>query len=129
MNMNLDFIMEMYIPVVMAACLVLGFILKKWVPGDNKWIPTILVLAGAVLGCVANAGITLEYIVAGAVTGLASTGLHQVFKQLLGIDTAESTDDKLIDEAAAEALIQADMDAAGKKHEEAVEAEADKAEG
>ena len=91
--MNLDFITEMFIPVVMAACLVVGFILKKWVPGDNKWIPTILVIFGAALGCVANAGVALEYIVAGAVTGLASTGLHQVFKQLLGLDTSESTED------------------------------------
>ena len=82
-KMNLDFIIEMYIPLVMAACLVVGFILKKWCPADNKWIPTILVILGAVLGCAAGGGISLAYIVAGAVTGLASTGLHQVFKQLV----------------------------------------------
>ena len=81
--MNLDFIFEMYIPLVMAACLVVGFILKKWCPADNKWIPTILVILGAVLGCVAGGEISLGNIVAGAVTGLASTGLHQVFKQLV----------------------------------------------
>lgn len=127
--MNLDFITEMFIPVVMAACLVVGFILKKWVPGDNKWIPTILVIFGAALGCVANAGVTLEYIVDGAVTGLASTGLHQVFKQLLGIDASESTDDKLIDETEAEALIQADMGATAKESEEAEKAAAEKSEG
>lgn len=82
-KMNLDFIIEMYIPLVMAACLVVGFILKKWCPADNKWIPTILVILGAVLGCVAGGEISLGNIVAGAVTGLASTGLHQVFKQLV----------------------------------------------
>ena len=81
--MNLDFIIEMYIPLVMTACLVVGFILKKWCPADNKWIPTILVILGAVLGCVAGGEISLGNIVAGAVTGLASTGLHQVFKQLV----------------------------------------------
>lgn len=81
--MNLEFITEMYVPIVMAACLVVGYVLKKWCPGDNKWIPTILVGLGAVLGCVASGGIALTYIVAGAVTGLASTGLHQVFKQLI----------------------------------------------
>ena len=80
--MDLNFITEMYIPVVMAACLVAGFILKKWVPADNKWIPTIVTVLGAVLGCIAL-GVSLEAIVAGAVTGLASTGLHQVFKQLI----------------------------------------------
>lgn len=81
--MSMDFILEMYIPLVMVACLVVGYILKKWCPADNKWIPTILVCLGAVLGCIASGGITLTYIVAGAVTGLASTGLHQVFKQLV----------------------------------------------
>lgn len=123
--MSLNFINEMYIPVVMAACLVLGFILKKWVPGDNKWIPTILVFVGAALGCVANAGVSLEFIVAGAVTGLASTGLHQVFKQLIGLET--STGGTTINDDAVETKLQADMDAAKKENEEAVEADADKA--
>lgn len=81
--MSLEFITEMYMPIVMAACLVVGYVLKKWCPTDNKWIPTILVGMGAMLGCIASGGITLTYIVAGAVTGLASTGLHQVFKQLI----------------------------------------------
>lgn len=95
--MNLEFITAMFIPVVMAACLVLGVIIKKWIPTDNKWIPTILVIVGAVLACVANAGVTLEYIVAGAVTGLASTGLHQVFKQLIGIDmTVDAATEKAL---------------------------------
>ena len=87
--MNLDFIIEMYIPIVMAACLVVGFILKKWAPGDNKWIPTILGVLGAALGCIANSEISLVATVAGAVTGLASTGLHQVFKQLIVPGTSE----------------------------------------
>ena len=121
--MSLDYIIELYIPVVMAACLVLGFILKKWCPADNKWIPTILVIVGAALACVANSGITLDFIVSGAVTGLASTGLHQAFKQLLKLEVSESADDNCIDEEAAEALIQADFDSAMKEDEEASEAE------
>lgn len=122
--MDLNFIVDMYIPVVMAACLVLGFVLKRWCPTDNKWIPTILVAVGAVLGCVANTGITLEYIVAGAVTGLASTGLHQAFKQLIGVGKTESDEGACMIEEAAEALIQAEMDAAEKEHEAAVESDA-----
>ena len=125
--MNLEFIMDMYIPVVMIACLVLGFILKKWYPLDNKWIPTILVAVGAVLGCVANGGIILDGVVAGAVTGLASTGLHQAFKQLLKLDAPESTEQSCVDRETAEALVQADMDAAEKERAEAEESE--KAEG
>ncbi|MCI9598301.1 MAG: hypothetical protein HFE75_13590, partial [Firmicutes bacterium] len=112
---------------VLAACLVIGFVLKRWCPTDNKWIPTILVVVGAVLGCVANGGITLDGVVAGAVTGLASTGLHQAFKQLLKLDAPESTEQSCVDRETAEALVQADMDAAEKERAEAEESE--KAEG
>ena len=101
--MSLEFIMELYMPVVLAACLVIGFVLKRWCPTDNKWIPTILVVVGAVLGCVVNGGISLESIVAGAVTALASTGLHQAFKQLLKLDTPESTEATRMDRETAEA--------------------------
>lgn len=125
--MSLEFIMELYMPVVLAACLVIGFVLKRWCPTDNKWIPTILVVVGAVLGCVANGGITLDGVVAGAVTGLASTGLHQAFKQLLKLDAPESTEQSCVDRETVESLIQADMAAAAKENPEAVET--DQAEG
>ncbi len=127
MSMNLDFIAELYIPVVLIACLVIGVVLKKWYPLDNKWIPTILVVVGAVLGCVANGGISLDSVVAGMVTGLASTGLHQAFKQLLKLDVPESTESTCLDRKTAESLIQADMDAAQKEHVEALDT--DQAEG
>lgn len=74
----------MYIPLVVIACLVIGYVMKKWISDvDNRWIPTVCCTAGAVLACVAENGISLPIIVAGAVSGLASTGLHQAFKQLV----------------------------------------------
>ena len=109
--MNLNFITDLFIPVVMVICLVVGVLLKKLLPMDNKFIPAILAALGAVLACI-NGGISLETIAAGLVTGLASTGLHQVFKQLLGIDTAESTEDSCINKEEANTLIEADIDAA-----------------
>ena len=73
----------MYVPIIMVACLIVGFIVKKWIHDvEDKWIPTIVTILGAVLGFVIN-GASIEAIVAGAVTGLASTGLHQLFKQLI----------------------------------------------
>lgn len=69
------------IPEVLALCLVLGFIVKKWIKDvDNKWIPTIVALVGAVTAVILN-GLTVGAIVGGAVSGLASTGLHQMVKQ------------------------------------------------
>lgn len=81
--MTLTEIQQYFIPIVMMACLVLGYVLKTWLPTDNKWIPTILTIVGAVLGCIAMHDITLAAIVEGAVSGLASTGLHQAFKQII----------------------------------------------
>lgn len=81
--MDISFIAEMYVPIILVACLVVGFVVKKWIHDvENKWIPTIVTILGAVLGVLIN-GFTLEAVVAGAVTGLASTGLHQLFKQLI----------------------------------------------
>ena len=56
----------------------------KWLEAvSNQYIPSILAILGAVLGCVAVGAVSLESIVYGAVTGLASTGLHQVFSQII----------------------------------------------
>lgn len=81
--MNLEFIIDMYIPVVMVICLCLGFCLKRFAPTDNKWIPLILMIVGGVLACAYSKDIAIDHIAAGMVTGLASVGLHQVFKQLI----------------------------------------------
>ena len=91
--MDLSFIQEMYIPIVLVICLCIGYVFKKWMPGDNKWIPTIMLVIGAVLGCIATKGISLEAIGAGAFTGLASTGLHQLFTQLIMKDGEEKEDE------------------------------------
>lgn len=82
-------IFETYlIPEIVTLCLILGFILKHWVKDvDNKWIPTIACIVGMVAGLAMNWGamtdITagLNAAVSGALSGLASTGLHQMFKQ------------------------------------------------
>jgi hypothetical protein len=75
---------EMYIPIVMVICLCVGYIIKHWITDiDNKLIPTLMGILGAVLACVSGGGITLDLIASGLITGLASTGMHQVFKNLI----------------------------------------------
>ena len=77
--MNIDF--ETYlIPIITVGCLCVGFVLKKWLPTDDKWIPTILLILGAVSGAILF-GLDYEVIVKGMLSGLASVGLHQVFYQ------------------------------------------------
>ncbi len=70
-------------PIIMLACLLVGFIVKKWVNDvDNKFIPTIVFVLGVVLGFVMG-GFSVESFVTGGISGLASTGLHQLFKSFI----------------------------------------------
>ena len=86
--MDLKFITENFVPVIVVACVLVGYIIKvtpSFAKIANNYIPLIVTVLGAILGVLTN-GMTLEAIVYGAVSGLASTGLHQVFTQLLNID-------------------------------------------
>lgn len=81
--MTIDF--ENYlIPVIMIGCLCVGFVMKKWLPTDDKWIPTVLLILGALSGLILF-GFDYEGIVKGMLSGLASVGVHQLFKQQLKI--------------------------------------------
>lgn len=69
---------------IVGICLCVGFVIKKWVKDvDNKYIPTIVALLGLILSVVTN-GLSLEFILSGMLSGLASTGLHQAFTQFIG---------------------------------------------
>jgi hypothetical protein len=71
------------IPEVTILCLLIGFVIKMWVADvDNKWIPTIVAVVGVAAAVLMNLdNITIAVIVSGGLSGLASTGLHQMFKQ------------------------------------------------
>lgn len=86
MDMNLSFITDNYISIVVLACLIVGYCIKHIPQLDkisNQYIPTIMAILGAVLACVSNGNINLDIIVYGAISGLASTGLHQAFKAII----------------------------------------------
>ena len=74
-----------FVLVVMVACLVVGYIIKhatflKWIPNDD--IPVALAILGAIVNTIIG-GLSINSIVYGALMGLASTGLHQAFKQFI----------------------------------------------
>jgi hypothetical protein len=81
----MEFLSEYMIPVVLGMCLVVGYVIKKWVNDvDNKYIPTIVTVLGAVLAVWFNSWVvTPEIILSGLITGLASTGMHQLFTQFI----------------------------------------------
>lgn len=83
---------QYFVAVVMLGCLVVGYIIKNslnFIP--NKFIPTILAVLGATLNAFVS-GLSLESIVYGAVMGLASTGMHQAFKQFIENTKTEETE-------------------------------------
>ena len=81
--MDFTILADYFVLVVVVACLIVGYIIKTaldFVP--SKYIPTILAVLGAVLNPVVS-GLSLESVVYGALMGLASTGMHQAFKQFI----------------------------------------------
>lgn len=82
--MDLSFFSNYTVVVIVGICLITGYIAKKWVKDlDNKYIPTMVALLGVALNIWIAGGISPEVILAGAFSGLASTGLHQAFKQII----------------------------------------------
>lgn len=84
--MDLSFVTDYYMPLVLVACLIVGYCIKHisaLSKSLKEYIPTILAVLGGILACVSEQNITFSLVVSGAFTGLASTGLHQAFKQLI----------------------------------------------
>lgn len=82
----MEFLNEYSVPVIVGICLCIGFILKNLVATDkiNKFIPLIVAVIGVVVNAWLNTWtITPEILLSGMFSGLASTGMHQLFKQFI----------------------------------------------
>lgn len=88
--MNIEFLDGLIMPIITAACLCIGFVMKKWMPTDDKWIPTVLCFIGAISGLILF-GVDYEGVVKGMVSGLAAVGFHQLFKQHMKLDNTQTT--------------------------------------
>lgn len=89
--MDLVFLKDFSIPLIVGICMCLGYILKKWVKDvDNKLIPTALAVVGLIVNLwMNNFTITPEIVLGGLVSGLASTGLYETFRNLIEKKTKE----------------------------------------
>ena len=102
--MDMTTITQYFVPQIVAFCLCVGFVMKRWLPMDNKWIPTALFIIGIICG-IATTGMTFDGVVFGAVSGLASVGLNQSFQQALGLNVRpniETTEEEVQDYELAE---------------------------
>lgn len=83
--MDINFLADYMIPVIMGICLCTGYIVKHWVAdADNRIIPTLCAALGVVLAVWMHwPAVTPEVLLQGMASGLASTGLHQAVRQAL----------------------------------------------
>ena len=69
---------------IVGGALIFGYILNNYINMDNKHIPLIMAITGILISVAINGYIDFEQtILVGSLSGLASTGLHQVFHQYI----------------------------------------------
>nr|DAL62416.1 MAG TPA_asm: holin [Caudoviricetes sp.] len=83
--MDLSFLTNFTVPIIVGICLCIGYVLKNIVTTDavNKYIPAIMGALGVILNIWMNMTFTPEILLGGLVSGLASTGLYEAFKNFL----------------------------------------------
>lgn len=83
---DMEFLNDYLVLIVVGICLCVGYVLKNWIKDvDNKFIPLIMAVLGIVINVWLNGfAFTPEILLAGMISGLASTGMHQLFKQFIG---------------------------------------------
>ena len=82
---DLSFLTNFTVPIIVGICLCIGYVLKNIVTTNvvNKYIPLIMAVLGVTLNTWMNMNFTPEILLGGLVSGLASTGLYEAFKNFL----------------------------------------------
>lgn len=82
----MDFINDYIVLIVLGVCLCVGYVIKNLIPTTkiNRFIPLIMAVIGILINLWLNAfKLTPEILLGGMISGLASTGMHQAFKQIV----------------------------------------------
>lgn len=89
--MDISGLKEYVVIIVLGICLCVGYILKNLIPTDriNRFIPLIMGVLGVLLNMWISWGVTPEIILGGLISGLASTGLYEAFRNMISGGTKE----------------------------------------
>lgn len=82
----MEFLNDYLVLLVVGICLCIGYVIKHLIPTDkvNRFIPLIMAVLGVVLNVWLNGfALTPEILLGGLASGLASTGMHQLFRQFI----------------------------------------------
>ena len=79
----MEILQDYIVIIVMAICLAIGYIIKHFLPMDNKWIPLIMGVLGVGLNTwVSGWMFTPEILLGGLASGLASTGAFELVRNM-----------------------------------------------
>ena len=83
--MNFEIFTNLISPIIMIACLMIGYILKNIYPNDkiNRFIPLIVAVLGIIFNVWASCSFDFNTLMIGMASGLASTGMYEAFKNLI----------------------------------------------
>ena len=81
----MDFLKDYLILVVMGICLCVGYIIKHILPSSNinRFIPLIMGVLGVGINIWINMSLSPQIVLGGLVSGLASTGMYEMFKNFI----------------------------------------------
>lgn len=90
---DLTFLTQYIDLVTLGICLCVGFALKEaftWF--QNKYIPLTMLILGTIIAITTHIGnMDAKVILSGMISGLASTGLYEMMKNLLNKDATKSS--------------------------------------
>ena len=87
--MDINFLLEYINLPILGICLMVGYVLKTaFNKFPNKYIPLTALALGTMIAIVVNmkSGINVDVILGGMISGLASTGLYEMLRNLLNKD-------------------------------------------
>lgn len=92
---DLTFLMEFIDPITLGICLCIGFALKYakiFEKFGNQYIPLSMLILGCIIGVITHIGnINATVVLGGMISGLASTGLYEMMRNLLKYDGKSET--------------------------------------
>lgn len=82
----MEFLNDYLVLMVVGVCLCVGYVIKHVIPSEavNRFIPLIMAVLGVAVNVWLNKyAFSPEILLGGMASGLASTGMHQLFKQFV----------------------------------------------
>ncbi|MFA1013730.1 MULTISPECIES: phage holin family protein [Bacteria] len=82
----MEFLQSYFNLLIVGCCVVIGYVWTTFTPENDlsrRYIPVVMAVLGTILACIDARGVSLEIILSGSVSGLASTGCYEAFKQLI----------------------------------------------